>query len=136
MEHQKQAVLAAADRLIEAFGKHDRRRYFAAFSPAATFIFHNLGHRLNNRAEYEAQWAQWESRDGFRIHACHSSDRDVQIAGAVAIFTHNVQTELSFNGEPSSSAERETIVFERQPTGEWLAIHEHLSPHPERDLKA
>ncbi len=130
MEHQQDAVLAAADSLVDAFGKHDRDRYFAAFSPEATFIFHNLDRRLGTRAEYEAEWALWESRDGFRVRACRSSDRDVRIAGPIAIFTHSVETDLTFNGEPVTSAERETIVFEKQATGEWLAIHEHLSPRP------
>jgi ketosteroid isomerase-like protein len=128
MELQQQAVLAAADRLVDAFGRHDRDGYFRAFAPAATFIFHNLDRPLRSRAEYEAEWTLWEQRDGFRVRGCRSSNRHVQLTGPVAIFTHSVKTELSFNGEPSTSTERETIVFERQPTGEWLAIHEHLSP--------
>ncbi|CCM78509.1 YybH family protein [Rhizobium mesoamericanum] len=127
MEHQQYAVLAAADRLIDAFGRHDRDSYFSAFAPEATFIFHNLDRRLASRGEYEAQWAVWETRDGFRVRGCRSSDRDVQIAGSIAIFTHSVETDLSFDGEVSTSMERETIVFAKQPTGEWLAIHEHLS---------
>ncbi|MEK1933750.1 MAG: nuclear transport factor 2 family protein [Pararhizobium sp.] len=130
MEHQRQAVLAAADRLVEAFGRHDRDSYFSAFAPEATFIFHSLDRRLGTRAEYEAEWTLWETRDGFRVRACRSSERDVQLAGSVAIFTHSVDTDLAFNGEPSTSTERETIVFEKQATGEWLAIHEHLSPRP------
>jgi len=128
MEHPQYAVLAAADRLVDAFGRHDRDTYFSAFAPKATFIFHNLDRRLGTRAEYEAEWALWETRDGFRVRACRSSDRDVRIAGSIAIFTHSVETDLSLNGEPSTSMERETIVFEKQATGEWLAIHEHLSP--------
>lgn len=130
MEHQEHAVLAAADRLVEAFGSHDRDGYFSAFAPQATFIFYNLDRCLRTRAEYESEWTLWETRDGFRVRACRSSDRDVQIAGSVAIFTHSVETDLAFNGEPSTSTERETIVFEKQATGEWLAIHEHLSPRP------
>ncbi|KRB59435.1 ketosteroid isomerase [Rhizobium sp. Root708] len=130
MEHQHDAVLAAADSLVDAFGRHDRDSYFAAFAPEATFIFHNLDRRLGTRAEYEAEWALWESRDGFRVRACRSSDRDVRITGPIAIFTHSVETDLAFNGEPVTSAERETIVFAKQATGEWLAIHEHLSPRP------
>jgi len=128
MEHQQHAVLAAADRLVDAFARHDRDGYFSAFAPEATFIFHNLDRRLATRAEYEAEWALWETRDGFRVHACRSSDRDVQIAGSIAIFTHSVETDLSINGGPFTSMERETIVFEKQSTGDWLAIHEHLSP--------
>jgi ketosteroid isomerase-like protein len=127
MDHLEQAVIAAADRLVDAFARHDREGYFSAFAPKATFIFHNLDRPLRSRAEYEAEWKLWETRDGFHVRACRSSDRNVQLAGAVAIFTHAVETELSFNGEPSSNTERETIVFERQSDGNWLAIHEHLS---------
>lgn len=129
MHHQEDAVLAAADRLVAAFASHDRERYFAAFAPEATFIFHNLDRALKSRAEYEAEWTLWETRDGFRVKTCRSTERNVQIAGPVAIFTHSVETELTFNGEPVSSKERETIVFEKQEDG-WLAIHEHLSPMP------
>lgn len=128
MEQQQQAVLAAADRLVDAFGRHDRDSYFAAFAPEATFVFHNLDRALHSRAEYEAEWELWETRDGFRVRGCRSSDRHVQLAGPVAIFTHSVETDLSFNGEPTTSTERETIVFEQQASGKWLAIHEHLSP--------
>jgi ketosteroid isomerase-like protein len=128
MDHPQQAVLAAADRLVDAFARHDRDGYFSAFAPQATFIFHNLNRALRSRAEYEAEWHVWETRDGFRVRGCRSTDRHVQMTGPVAIFTHSVETDLSFNGEPSTSTERETIVFERQTSGEWLAIHEHLSP--------
>ncbi len=127
MEHTKQAVLAAADQLVAAFARHDRDAYFAAFSPDATFIFHNLDRTLKNRAEYEAEWALWESRDGFRVRSCQSTQRNLQIAGDVAIFTHSVETEAEFGGEPVTSHERETIVFARSADGQWLAIHEHLS---------
>ncbi|WP_026618689.1 ketosteroid isomerase-like protein [Ensifer sp. WSM1721] len=125
---QTQAVLAAADRLVAAFARHDSPAYFAAFAPAATFVFHNLDRPLLSRAEYEAEWALWEERDGFRVLACRSSDRHVQMLGDVAIFTHRVETELEFAGEPTTTKERETIVFERTPAGEWRAVHEHLSP--------
>ncbi|OJY78632.1 MULTISPECIES: nuclear transport factor 2 family protein [unclassified Rhizobium] len=130
MDHQQHGVLAAADRLVDAFARHDRDGYFETFAPHATFIFHNLNRPLRSRAEYEAEWQLWESRDGFRVGGCRSSDRYVQITGSVAIFTHSVETDLTFNGEASKSLERETIIFEKQTTGEWLAIHEHLSPLP------
>ncbi|WEZ82753.1 nuclear transport factor 2 family protein [Rhizobium sp. 32-5/1] len=127
MENTKQAVLAAAEQLVAAFSRHERDAYFAAFSPDATFIFHNLDRTLKSRAEYEAEWALWESRDGFRVRSCHSSERNLQIAGDVAVFTHSVETEAEFGGEPVISRERETIVFTRSADGQWLAIHEHLS---------
>ncbi|NUS68495.1 MAG: SnoaL-like domain-containing protein [Ensifer adhaerens] len=127
MQDLERSVLAAADRLVAAFGRHDRASYFAAFAPDATFIFHTLDRPLKSRVEYEAEWSLWEERDGFRVRACRSSERNVQTVGNVAVFTHRVETELEFNGEPATADERETIVFERTSSGEWLAVHEHLS---------
>lgn len=126
MEHTDTAVLTAADSLVEAFSKHDRDRYFAAFSKDATFIFHNLDRPLRSRADYEAEWALWE-RDGFKVLSCTSSDRNLQMLGSVAIFTHAVETRAEFGGKTITSQELETIIFERQPDGKWLAVHEHLS---------
>ena len=120
-------VLAAADRLVDAFSRHDTEAYFRAFAPEATFVFHNLDRRLENRAAYEAEWALWEQRDGFRVRGCRSSDRRVQLLGDVAVFTHNVETDLTVGGESVSSRERETIVFARNAAGQWQAVHEHLS---------
>jgi ketosteroid isomerase-like protein len=127
MEHIENAVLAAADNLVDAFSKHDRKRYFEAFSKEATFIFHNLDRPLRDRAAYEAEWALWEERDGFKVLSCGSSDRNLQMFGSLAIFTHSVETKAEFGGEPVISQERETIVFEKQTDGRWLAVHEHLS---------
>ena len=75
------------------------KAYFDAFSPEATFIFYNLDRTLANRGEYEAEWALWETRDGFAVRACRSTGRNVQIFGNVAIFTHAVETDLSIGGE-------------------------------------
>jgi ketosteroid isomerase-like protein len=127
MKDLEQSVLQAADQLVAAFARHDRTAYFSAFAPDATFIFHTLDRPLKSRAEYEAEWSLWEERDGFRVRACRSSERNVQTVGNVAVFTHRVETELEFNGEPATADERETIVFERKSSGEWLAVHEHLT---------
>ena len=127
MTDMESTVLSAADALVDAFARHDRDAYFAAFSPEATFLFYNLDRRLEGRAAYEAEWALWEERDGFRVLACRSSDRRVQFAGDIAIFTHAVETELSVGGETVTNNERETIVFSRDTAGRWLAVHEHLS---------
>ncbi|WP_426126537.1 YybH family protein [Pararhizobium sp. PWRC1-1] len=126
MEHTTNAVFAAANSLVDAFSRHDRERYFSAFSKDATFIFHNLDRPLRNREAYEAEWALWE-RDGFKVLSCNSSDRNIQMLGSVAIFTHSVETQAEFGGKTITSQERETIVFERQEDGTWLAVHEHLS---------
>jgi ketosteroid isomerase-like protein len=127
MTEQETTVLSAADALVGAFSRHDRDAYFAAFAPEATFLFYNLDRPLDGRAAYEAEWALWEKRDGFRVLGCRSTERRVQIVGDVAIFTHAVETDLSVGGERMTNNERETIVFARDPAGRWLAVHEHLS---------
>ena len=45
---EEAAVLAAADSLITAFGHHDVERYFAAFRPDASFVFHTHPERLDS----------------------------------------------------------------------------------------
>ena len=127
MSDTQSAVLDAADKLVSAFGRHDREAYFAAFAPEATFLFYNLDRPLDSRAAYEAEWALWETRDGFRVLDCRSTDRRVQMLGDVAVFTHSVETDVSAGGETVTNNERETIVFSRAPSGRWLAVHEHLS---------
>ncbi len=127
MTEQESTVLAAADALVGAFSQHDRDAYFDAFAPEATFLFYNLDRTLDGRAAYEAEWALWEERDGFRVLACRSTNRKVQFVGDVAIFTHAVETDVSVCGETVTNNERETIVFARNAAGRWLAVHEHLS---------
>lgn len=131
MTEHTSAVLSAADNLVAAFGRHDAKAYFDAFAPSATFIFHNLDRTLADRAAYEAEWALWESRDGFRVNGCRSTGRNVQVVGKIAIFTHSVETDLTIAGEDLTNHERETIVFAHQPDGRWLAVHEHLSQLPQ-----
>ena len=121
-------VVAAAEAIVAAFGRHDKNGYFALFAPEATFVFHTSPRRLESRAEYEAEWTRWEREDGFRVRACSSSDQRVQLLGDVAVFSHSVRTELTTKEGDASLLERETIVFHRRG-GRWIAVHEHLSPH-------
>lgn len=122
-------VLDAADRLVKAFAAHDTEAYFACFAVDATFVFYPEPERLESRAAYEELWEDW-SGSGWRVEACESSDRHVQIAGETAIFTHSVRTLTSTNGVSAETSERETIVFVRDVSGTMLAVHEHLSPRP------
>jgi ketosteroid isomerase-like protein len=119
-------VLRAAAALVRAFGSHDKETYFSCFSLDATFVFYTHPRQLENRAEYESLWREWETRDKFRILACVSSEQAVKIRGSTAIFTHAVTTRVSTAGGTERLAELETIIFEKQD-GNWLAVHEHLS---------
>ncbi len=122
-------VLAAAAKIVEDFGNHRTADYFSGFSEDASFIFYTHTERLNSRHDYEILWAKWESDDGFKVHACRSSNQLVQLVGEdAAVFTHLVSSDIEFAGEVSTIEERETIVFARVEQA-WVAIHEHLSPN-------
>lgn len=123
------AAMQAATDLVAAFGAHDTRRYFAGFAPDATFLFHNVPGLVESRAAYEALWQDWE-KDGFRVAGCRSLNPHLDlITDDVAVFTHDVATQLA--GESEEQRERETIVFRRGPNGHWLGVHEHLSAESE-----
>jgi hypothetical protein len=123
-----QEVLAAAAKIVDDFGNHRTADYFAGFAPDATFMFYTHTERLDSRAAYETLWTKWETEDGFKVHACRSSHQKVQVIGAdAAVFTHLVSSDIEFGGEVSTVEERETIVF-GFIGGEWIAVHEHLSP--------
>jgi ketosteroid isomerase-like protein len=128
-------VLQAAADLVTAFAKNDREAYFGAFSADASFVFYTLEQPLLSRDAYQALWDSWRL-EGFEVLRCVSSNAHVSLQGDVAIFIHDVATELRMQGEQSLSQERETIVFrrqhatEKQQEGRWLACHEHLSALP------
>lgn len=120
-------VLKAADALVSAFGEGRLDDYFAAFAPDATFVFHTTPERLTSTADYRALWDRWVAEDDFRVLACTSTGRLVQLLGDTAVFSHQVETTVSTTAGQETLHERETIVFQRQDSGRWLAVHEHLS---------
>jgi ketosteroid isomerase-like protein len=126
----REEVLQAAADLVTAFATNDRDAYFGAFSADASFLFYTLEQPLLSRDAYQAVWDSWRL-EGFEVLSCVSSNAFISLQGdGVAIFIHDVATELRMQGEQSFSQERETIVFRRQPEGRWLACHEHLSATP------
>lgn len=124
------AVKEAAAGLVAAYGAHDPARYFASFAPQATFIFHSSPRVLGSRAAYEQEWQAWEA-DGFHVLDCRSLEGHVHmLTDDIAIFAHRVRTRMRDAAGEHDLAERETIVFRREPDGRWLGVHEHLSPEP------
>ena len=121
-------VRAAATHLIESFGAFRADAYFACFAPEATFLFHTTDRLLGSRAEYEQEWASWVD-SGFEVMSCATHDQRIDLLTAdVAVFTHRVLTTVADADGVHDLVERESIVFRREPSGEWLAVHEHLSP--------
>lgn len=134
---ERDEVLNAAADLVSAFARNDRDAYFGAFSVDASFVFYTLPQPLLSREAYQVLWDSWRRDEGFEVLSCTSSNAFVSLQGDVALFVHDVATELRMNGEQFLSQERETIVFKRQglgtqeQQGRWLACHEHLSAMPE-----
>ncbi|UVJ45313.1 nuclear transport factor 2 family protein [Pseudomonas sp. LS1212] len=129
--NDRDQVLQAARDLVTAFANNDREAYFGAFSADASFVFYTLEQPLLSRDAYQALWDSWRLEEGFEVLSCISSNAFVSLQGDVAIFIHDVATELRMQGELCFSQERETIVFRRHQQGRWLACHEHLSAAPQ-----
>jgi len=53
----------------------------------------------------------------------------VRVFGDTAVVTHRIATTVDAGGETTVDHERESIIFARM-AGQWLAVHEHLSPEP------
>ena len=113
-----------------AFGRNDLEEYLACFREDATFLFHTTDRLLTSREEYRREWASWVRDDDFRVLGCETSGTHVQVLGDAAMLTHAVRTTVSTRAGPGGARERETIVFAREPSGRWLAVHEHLSAAP------
>lgn len=130
MKHSSERqVLAAAAHLVERFAAHDRDGYFACFAPTASFIFHTHPEILPSRAAYRTLWREWEKTAKFKVLSCRSSDASAtMLADGVGLFTHKVETRVSFDGAEQTVFERESILFQKDEVGRWLAVHEHLSP--------
>ncbi|MEY9778200.1 cyclase family protein [Arthrobacter sp. MW3 TE3886] len=128
----REEVQDAADRLVAAFAATDTEAYFAAFSPQATFIFHPEAQRLGSRSAYRTLWDSWLA-GGWRVLECRSSEQDIQLLGATAVFSHRVATtvQIDRDGGRDTSDERETIIFSRAPDGGIVCVHEHLSACPQ-----
>ena len=121
-------VSAAAERLVSAFAEGRVEDYFACFAADATFVFHTTPDRLESLDAYRRLWRAWEQEDEFRVVSCTSSNPLVTRLGEeVAVFVHDVATTVSTSAGVEALRERETIVFARR-AGEWVAVHEHLSP--------
>ena len=129
MEITEAEVVDVAATMVEAFSNSRTEDYFACFDENATFLFHPEERRLESRAAYRSIWDGWMA-EGLRVTSCKSTNRRIQLHGPVALLTHDVETELDDNGTLSTSFERETIVFAKNPDGSVSCLHEHLSIDP------
>lgn len=125
MKQSHDAIQLAANHVIETFGRFDRDEYFACFDPEAIVTFYYQTTPLTV-PEYQGLWREWES-SGFRVLRCVSSNPVImRIAEDVALFIHDVHTDVVDQSIPKTLHERESIVFRRRHD-RWLVVHEHLS---------
>ena len=120
-------VRRAAAVVVAAFARNDLDRHLACFGEDATFLLHTTGRLLASLEEHRQGWA-WVRDDGFPVLGCETSGTDVQVLRDTAVLTHAVRTTVSTRAGREELSERETIVFRLEPSGRWLAVHEHLSP--------
>jgi ketosteroid isomerase-like protein len=129
-DHDIAAIKAAADHITDRFGAFDHDGYFACFAPEATFMFHTTDRLLGSCAEYQAEWAAW-IESGFSVLSCASLDQRIDlVSDDIAVFTHRVLTTIRDTEGDHDLVERESIIFRRESNGNWLGVHEHLSPAP------
>ena len=125
---QSEEVMKAARNLVSFFGNGQVKEYFACFSPESDFIFYTHSTRLNSRSEYEVLWNTWVEENGFEVLGCQSTSQNIRILDSNnAVFTHDVTTQIKSSNGSETILERETIIFSLFG-GQWLAVHEHLSP--------
>ena len=127
VKSEEAEVEAAAVALLDAFAANDLKRYFGSFLPEASFIFPIVDHVMQSPAEYAAEWQRWVAEDDFKVTECLSFDRQIQVHGDVAIFSHRTITRSTGNSGERTLHERETIIF-KKIDGVWKAAHEHVSP--------
>lgn len=118
----------AFERLLDCFRRHDTDGYFACFHPEARFMFYTVPGEVLSKADYRSRWQQWEQTSGFRVLDCESCGARISHYGDCAVVTHEVRTRLRSHEGEQTVLEQESIVFQCQPDGDWLCIHEHLSP--------
>ena len=55
----------------------------------------------------------------------------LQMLGDTAVLIHSIESRERTDAGEETEREIETIVFDRQPDGRWLIVHQHLSPQPD-----
>ncbi len=109
--NEQDQVLQAAANLVSAFARNDRDAYFGAFTTDASFVFYTLEQPLLSRDAYQALWDRWRSEDGFEVLNCTSSNAFVSLQGDVAIFIHDVATELRMQGSFTLARSAKPLCF-------------------------
>jgi ketosteroid isomerase-like protein len=55
----------------------------------------------------------------------------LHMLGDVAVLVHSIHMRQRTKAGEETVHERETIVFAKQSDGQWLVVHQHLSPQPD-----
>ena len=121
-------VLTAYEQLVSAF--REGRDKFGSFADEATVV--DGGRWFGTLAEYRAAWDAWV--DDVRHLPVPASVQtqvlSLQVLGDSAILVHSIESQERADARKEREREIETIVFARQQDGQWLIVHQHLSPQP------
>jgi ketosteroid isomerase-like protein len=122
-------VLAAYDQLVKAF--REGRDKFGSFADEATIV--DGGRWFGSLAEYRSAWDAWTERVGDLAVPVSVETRvmSLQMLRDTAVLTHSIEGRERTDAGEETEREIETIVFDRQPDGRWLIVHQHLSPQPD-----
>ena len=122
-------VLEAYERLVSAF--REGRDKFGSFADEATIV--DGGRWFGSLAEYRAAWDAWiEDIGHLPVHlSVDTRVMSLQVLGDTAVLVHSIESREVADAAEETEREIETIVFSRQPGGEWLVVHQHLSPRPD-----
>lgn len=124
-------VREAYERLVTAFreGRWDDK--FACFAPEATVV--DGAQWFSSLDEYRSAWKRWAAgeQDGSAVLSVDTRVMKLHMLGDVAVLVHSIHMRQRTNAGEGTVHERETIVFAKRPDGQWLAVHQHLSPQPD-----
>ena len=123
------AVLEAYEQLVSAF--REGRDTFGSFAAEATIV--DGGRWFGSLAEYSAAWDAWVERVGHLPVpvSVETKVMSLQMLGDTAVLIHSIESRERTDAGEETEREIETIVFDRQPDGRWLIVHQHLSPQPD-----
>ena len=127
----KSQVLEAYERLVSAFREGRLGDKFACFAPEATVV--DGAQWFSSLDEYRSAWERWAAgeQDGSAVLSVDTRVVKLHMLGDVAVLVHSIHMRQRTNAGEETVHERETIVFAKQSDGQWLVVHQHLSPQPD-----
>ena len=125
----KQQVRMTADMVMMDYGDWDVPSYLSRFARNLRIVLYTDGGQTFNSLDAWATELRRLHDAGFRVHSCSSTNQNIGVLGdgRVAVFDHDVETVVSFEGKRLRLFEYETIIFELIDDSRWQVVYKHLS---------